>query len=101
MPELKTLIKQYPELGEVFAEYETRLLFLEGSLSYHKEESEPIEEVYFHHYNISLSKAQWIDHQQLKNELTNIRKELKEHIDISKKKKESIKKPYKGIKIEA
>lgn len=29
---LKQLIKQYPELGDVFADFETRLLFLENSL---------------------------------------------------------------------
>jgi len=30
--ELKQLIRQYPELGDVFADFETRLLFLENSL---------------------------------------------------------------------
>lgn len=29
---LKQLIRQYPELGDVFADFETRLLMLEGSL---------------------------------------------------------------------
>ena len=37
---LKDLIKQYPELGEVLAEYENRLACLENSQPYHKEESE-------------------------------------------------------------
>jgi hypothetical protein len=36
--ELKELIRQYPELGEVFAELENRISYLENSLTYHQEE---------------------------------------------------------------
>ena len=37
---MRELIRQYPELGEVFAEFENRISYLENSQSYHKEESE-------------------------------------------------------------
>ncbi len=36
--ELKELINQYPELGDVFAEFENRISSLENSLPYHHEE---------------------------------------------------------------
>jgi uncharacterized coiled-coil protein SlyX len=37
MAELKNLIREYPELGDVLAEYENRLAFLEASQLYSKE----------------------------------------------------------------
>ena len=36
--ELRELIRQYPELGNAFAEFENRISFLENSMPYHKEE---------------------------------------------------------------
>ena len=48
MPELRELIKQYPEIGDVLAEYENRLAFLEASQPYSKEpEKEIIPEVHY------------------------------------------------------
>lgn len=36
--ELRELIRQYPELGDAFAEFENRISCLENSLPYHQEE---------------------------------------------------------------
>jgi len=38
MSELKELIRHYPELGDLFAEWENRISFLENSIPYQKEE---------------------------------------------------------------
>jgi len=39
--ELKDLIRQYPELGDVFANFENRLLYLENSQPYHRDPEQP------------------------------------------------------------
>ena len=45
MADLRELIRQYPELGDVFANFETRILFLENSLPYHRELEFPKPEI--------------------------------------------------------
>jgi len=44
--ELKDLIRQYPELGNVFAEFENRISFLENSLSYQEEPKTEIQPIF-------------------------------------------------------
>ena len=72
--EVKELIKQYPELGELLAEYENRLLFLEGSLPLQIEEDET-KVVY---QDIEFTQRQWDAVNQLKGLTLNIDRRLKE-----------------------
>ena len=57
---LRDLIEQYPELGDVFADFENRILFLENSQPYNKPEPipEPEPEPW--------TKRQWDSVQQLR-----------------------------------
>ena len=56
MPELRELIKQYPELGDLLAEYENRLSYLEASQPYCKE---PEKEIMPEAHYISLEPKQY------------------------------------------
>jgi len=76
--ELRELIRQYPELGDAFAEFENRISFLENSLPYHHEEPKseiqpvfkprPVDE------EIDQLKAGYIHLQNKINTLTNKKK---------------------------
>ena len=44
---LKELIRQYPELGDVFADFETRIATLENSMPFAKDTQEDIKSVRF------------------------------------------------------
>jgi len=76
--ELKDLIRQYPELGDVFAEFENRILFLENSLPYHIEEPKiEIQPIF---------KPRPVDKEidQLKAGFIHLQNKLNEHLDKKK-----------------
>lgn len=85
--DFKFLLKEYPELGEALADFESRLLYLENSLPYSRPEiiakKEPPNE---------WSKKQWDYVQQIKAELLHHRREyarLMAELDtISQKRKD-------------
>lgn len=93
MLELKQLIQQYPELGEVFADFETRLLTLENSLSSPVGETPQKNET----PEPEWTRRQWDAVTQLKGLVLHIQSKLNEHLDKSKPKKKPIR--HKGIEL--
>ena len=80
--ELKDLIRQYPELGDVFANFENRLLYLENSQPYHRDPEQPkpepeipnIPEVRQLKYQVEQAKAGYL----------HLQNKLNEHLDKKK-----------------
>ena len=77
--ELKDLIRQYPELGNVFAEFENRISFLENSLSYQEEPKTEIQPIF---------RPRPVDKEidQLKADFIRFRNQFNEHLDKGKDK---------------
>ena len=78
MRELRELIRQYPELGDAFAEFENRISYLENSLPYHREEPKVEIQPVFRPRPIDKE----ID--QLKAHVLHLQNKLNEYIDNSK-----------------
>ena len=112
MTELKDLIKQYPELGDILAEIENRLNFLENSTNHTKvtdlekclitlekspEEVPPDKTYIVEHIRsyVPLKLTERI--KQLEADIDGLKKGYHTHLD---KKRKPIK-PYKGVDIEA
>lgn len=87
MRELKELIRQYPELGEAFADWETRLLCLENSLPLgFPEEPTPASKD-----ESPWNKRQWDTIQQLKAQVLFLSSKVNEmRASASKRRKDTI-----------
>ena len=79
MPDLRELIRHYPELGEVFAEWENRISFLENSQGRLPEEPKEVKPAF---------RPRPIDDEvdQLKSGFLHLQRKLNEHTDATKKK---------------
>ena len=82
--ELRELIRQYPELGDTFAEFENRISYLENSLPYHQEKPKPEIQPVFRPRPVDKE----ID--QLKAVYIHLQNKLNEHLDKSKKNRDRI-----------
>ncbi len=81
MSELKDLIRQYPELGEAFAQFENRVSYLENCQHSHEpEEPQPKEK------DIPWVSSQWDTIKQIRAMILFLQGKLNEHVDASKKK---------------
>jgi len=81
--QLQDLIKECPELGEVLAEFENRISFLESSLPYPVSKEEPIRE-----------ERAYQDLRPIKSEVNHILNKINTHINASKKRATDNKNKY-------
>ena len=89
MKTYRQLVTEYPELGDILADFESRILFLENSLAPPSNLLPPIE-------NKTLPEQPKFDNrqrdtvQQLKGQIIHLQNKLNEHIDSRRKKRDRL-----------
>ena len=85
MKTYRQLVTEYPELGDILADFESRILFLENSLARPSNLSLPIENK-TPPEQPKFDNHQWDTVQQLKGQIIHLQNKLNEHIDFRRKK---------------